>query len=102
MTTQPAPQFVQSARLFNKTDLPIRLVVEDEPIILALPPGEEFKITLSGPTEGMIEIAFYKNSVELWPWVGSTISVVHKGVELAGPYFTNTKHFSPPNKPSVD
>lgn len=88
MATQPSPQFVESFYLENRSERPIKLVVEHQPLIFMLPPGEEFNVTLSGSQKGTFGFAVYNSNVTLEPWPRSVVSILHKGVELAGPYDT--------------
>jgi hypothetical protein len=73
---------VVTARLRNGGSVEMTVHVEPWGEQFAMPPGATFEVAARGPGGDDLEITLDGDSVTLWGWAGSVVTLTQRGVEL--------------------
>jgi hypothetical protein len=83
MAEQPANAgFVATTRVLNSRERAVTFIVEPWGDAHDMPPRAAFDVTAEAPEPGTLEVEMKDDSIIVWGWSGSVLTVFHNGEEL--------------------
>jgi hypothetical protein len=82
MSLDKAEDVVEDLTLHNKGNHSLVVYLEPWGDHLALTPGMNFRIATSGPKDQGLELYLSEDSIQVYGWVGSTLTVSRDGIIL--------------------